>query len=410
MLKKNIILTAFAALALASCAKVESVMSQAQEEKVSLNFGVYVSQTKAGEAGALDNAKLRSTGFGVMAYVQSGDYDKTSSLPNFMYNQKVTFDDPNWTYSPVKYWPNQLDNNGINGNGQAAQKVSFFAYAPYVETAGGAEGITAMYDGVTPGDPTLTYKVSNQLDKNVDLVWGVSDGATWTNVAGGDNTVAEGLPYINLQKPSVGTKVSFRFYHALAQLNLSAVGSYNIIGAGGTPADGVKITISDVKITVKDQYDSGVLNLNNTTAKTPQWDLSGAHEQDLILSVGADDLHADVKDLGAGKASSQPVGVTAVSRPVLKTDRYFTLIPREAPAEVTVTLHYFVTTDDASLHDGYTRVENFIKKTITLPLGFKAGTRNNIKMVIGLTGVSLSAEVTDWETGTTLEVDLPKNE
>ena len=158
MMKKNVILPALAVLALVSCAKVENTVPdpQLQGPKVSLDFGVYVPQTKAGEAGAMDNAKLRATGFGVMAYVQSGDYDKTSSLPSFMYNQKVTFSNPNWTYSPVKYWPNQLDNNGNDGNRQAAQKVSFFAYAPYVETAGGTDGIIAMYDGVAPGDPTLT--------------------------------------------------------------------------------------------------------------------------------------------------------------------------------------------------------------------------------------------------------------
>ena len=43
---------------------------------------------------------------------------------NFMYNQKVTFDGANYTYSPVKYWPN-------------AEKVSFIGYYPFpTETNG----------------------------------------------------------------------------------------------------------------------------------------------------------------------------------------------------------------------------------------------------------------------------------
>lgn len=407
MLKNtNIILAALAVLALASCAKVENSVPEeqawTQKLEVPLGFGIYLPQTKAGASGSMTNEKLQGTGFGVFAYVKAGDYDG-STTPNFMYNQEVTYSASEWTYSPVKYWPNQLSNAG-------AQKVSFFAYAPFVESAGGSEGITAMSDVNTPGDPTLTYKVSGNLDQNVDLVWGTSNGATWTNVIGGDNTVLEGFPYLNLQKPSVGTRVSFRFYHALAQLNLSAVGSFNILGAGGTPADGVKITISNVELLVEDQYDGGVLHLKNEIAKTPQWDLSHAGETDLTLVVGADDLHADIKDLGAVEAANQPIGVTAEPRPVLKEDRYFTLIPRGTAATVTVKVHYFVTTDDPSLHDGYTRVENVIKNTITFPNGFKAGTISNIKMILGLTGIALSGEVTDWETGQTIEVDLPKNE
>lgn len=407
-MKRNVILTALAALALASCAKVENAVPVPQAKPVSMDFGVYVPQTKAGAAGAMDDAKLRSTGFGVMAYVEAGGYTGSASA-NFMYNQQVTYSGSGWTYSPVKYWPNQLDDTGIGGDGQPARTVSFFAYAPYVETAGGTEGITALYDGT--GDPTLTYRISEDLNKHVDLIWGTSDGTTWSNAAGGGNPVAEGLPYLNLQKPVAGTKVAFRFLHALSQLNLSVVGAYNVIPAGGNPADGVKVTVGEVVLSIPGQYEEAVLNLNNTDPKKPRWQLPvPPATKDLSLTLSGDRLHPDILDAGAVGVLGQPAGVGAAEKPLLAENKYFTFIPKEDPVTITLKITYYVTTDDPNLEGGFCRVENVISKNLTLPHGFRAGTRNNIRLILGLSEVSLSAEVSDWETGQTVGTYLPKNE
>ena len=411
------VLVAAATLALVSCAKVETGTATpgvVANDKVALDFGVYVPKvTKAGEAGEMNNAKLQSTGFGVIAYEKEGAYDG-STKPTFMYNQLVEYASSVWTYSPVKYWPNQLNDDGTtDGQGAWSQKahtVSFFAYAPYVAATSGTEGIVAMSAASATGDPTLTYIVSEDLNKNVDLVWGTSNVNTWTNVAGANNTVAEGLPYLNLQKPAVGTKVNFKFYHALAQVNLTAVGAFNITAAGGTAKDGVKVTIKEVVLTVPGMRDQAVLNLNNIVAKTPNWDFTGATSTDLTLTVSGDKLNANVKDAGEVAATAQPAGVTATEGPVLATNKYYTLIPTDDTAvTVTVKVTYYVTTDDANLDDGFSRVENVIKKDITFEHGFKAGTKNNIKMILGLSEVALSGEVADWETGNTIEVYLPKN-
>lgn len=416
-MKKTMVLVAAATLALVSCAKVETGTATpgvVANDKVALDFGVYVPKvTKAGEAGEMNNAKLQSTGFGVIAYEKEGAYDG-STKPTFMYNQLVEYASSVWTYSPVKYWPNQLNDDGTtDGQGAWSQKahtVSFFAYAPYVAAASGTEGIVAMSAASATGDPTLTYIVSEDLNKNVDLVWGTSNVNTWTNVAGANNTVAEGLPYLNLQKPAVGTKVNFKFYHALAQVNLTAVGAFNITAAGGTAKDGVKVTIKEVVLTVPGMRDQAVLNLNNIVAKTPNWDFTGATSTDLTLTVSGDKLNANVKDAGEVAATAQPAGVTATEGPVLATNKYYTLIPTDDTAvTVTVKVTYYVTTDDANLDDGFSRVENVIKKDITFEHGFKAGTKNNIKMILGLSEVALSGEVADWETGNTIEVYLPKN-
>ena len=410
-MKKTAIIISIAVTALAACTKIDTSV-QRIETNEPLSFGVYVPQTKAGEAGEMNNSKLQSTGFGVIAYEKEGAYDG-STKPTFMYNQHVEYASSKWTYTPVKYWPNQLNDDGTtDGQGAWSQKahtVSFFAYAPYVASASGTEGIIAMSAASATGDPTITYKISDDLDKNVDLVWGTSNGATWTNVAGGDNTAAAGMPYLSLQKPAIGTKVNFKFYHALAQLNVSAQGAFNIAAAGGTAKDGVKVTIKEVVLTVPGMYDQAVLNLNNTTAKTPLWDVTGATDTDLTLTITDGKLNDAVKDAGAVAAASQPTGVTATEGPVLATNKYYTFIPREVSTTVTVKVTYYVTTDDTNLDDGYSRVENVIKKDITFPNGFKAGTKNSIKMILGLSEVVLSGEVADWETGETIEVYLPKN-
>ena len=171
----------------------------------------------------------------------------------------------------------------------------------------------------------------------------------------------------------------------------------------------MKVTIKEVVLTVPGMYDQAVLNLNNTTAKTPLWDVTGATDTDLTLTITDGKLNDAVKDVGAVAAASQPTGVTATEGPVLATNKYYTFIPREVSTTVTVKVTYYVTTDDTNLDDGYSRVENVIKKDITFPNGFKAGTKNSIKMILGLSEVVLSGEVADWETGETIEVYLPKN-
>lgn len=52
--------------------------------------------------------------FGIFAFYGS------STEPNFMYNQQVTYNGTAWTYSPIKYWP--TSNNAT---------LTFYAYYPY---------------------------------------------------------------------------------------------------------------------------------------------------------------------------------------------------------------------------------------------------------------------------------------
>ncbi len=416
-MKKLVFLAASAAIVLASCAKIETVKTAEVDEPIA--FGAYAGNaiTKAGTAGELTTDALKTSGFGVFAYQTTGNYT-TSATPNFMYNTKVST--ASWTYSPIKYWPNQIQAGNTDSQpatAYQADKVSFFAYAPHVAatastgvpTDGVTEGITALTSNATAGDPKVTYKVTSDLNKQVDLLWAVSNGSTWTNVAGTNNTPASGKPYLNLQKPAIGTAIHFYFKHALSQIKLQAVAAYNQVAAGGTAKDGVKITIEKVELTVPGMTQTAVLNLNNTTADTPLWE-SATGSTDLALTVTGDNLNATLKDGGAGTAASQPAGVTATPQDVIVDGKYYTVIPKTgSDVTVNVKVTYYVTTDDADLKDGYSRVQNVISKNVTFTDGFAAGKKNTIKMILGISEVKFEAEVSDWADGTTATVDLPIN-
>lgn len=99
------------------------------------------------------------TDIGVFACFTNGAFSEGSATPNFMYNQKVErrAADGSWTYSPVKYWPENT-----------TAKISFFAYAPYVD---GAAGGNPAFKGKTEtGFPALTYTVPAAENGQVDLL------------------------------------------------------------------------------------------------------------------------------------------------------------------------------------------------------------------------------------------------
>ena len=415
-------LAAVAALVLSACAKIETETPVVDEP---IAFGAYAGNalTKAGTAGELTNTLLQA-GFGVFAYQTTGA--AAIATPNFMYNTKV-YGNP-FSYDIIKYWPNQIqagvggtDSQSPKAQAEQADKVSFFAYAPYVAhtdattgaVSGTDEGIIALTTNATSGDPKVTYKVSNNLDKQVDLCWGVvkpSEDQTWTTVAGTTIDLAKGMPYIGLQKPAMGTAIKFYFRHALAQINLKAVAAYNQVPAGGTAQDDVKITIASVELTVPGMTDKAVLNLNNTTANTPLWEAAdGATTTNLTLSVSGTNIHADLKDGGDVKAASQPAGVTASEHDVIVAGKYFTVLPKTTSTPVNVKVTYYVTTDDPDLQKKYSRVENVISHDVTFADGFAAGTKNTIKMILGISEVKFVAEVENWTNGDTGEVNLPIN-
>ena len=434
-MKQKLFIGSLALLAfMASCSSSNDDLTvgapSLNESSVPITFGSYLGRTATSRAGATgtittdgagNTTSLQTEGFGLFATHTDNATYTAAKGPNFMYNTKVSGAD--WTYSPLRYWPNESGTDGNGATSEGTDRLTFFAYAPYVtptdnktgDITGATEGITALTGNAATTDPKVTYVVAATPEKSVDLLWGVvpSGTTTWSNVSGTDVTLNEGLPYLNLIKPNTTQKVNFNFRHALAKLGLKVVGAFDAV-TGGTKDAATKITVASVTIEGTGFKKTAVLNLNNTTANKPLWEaVDGAG--DIKLTVSDANLNSKIKD--SGKDEAQTVdGVTETAQDLLNSDatsaqKAFMIIPSSATDKsLKVTIDYYVNTTDASLSKGYSRVENKITKTIT---GFapEAGKNYTLLLSLGMTSVKVTATVSDWTTedGSSTQVDLPIN-
>lgn len=209
------------------------------------------SDTEASRAAMVDKAKLAAGGFGVFAY-----YDETRTAPDFMNNTKVYSTDggTTWKYAPVKYWPNNPNDD-----------VDFYAYAPYDATFSVAN------------TSKLTYTVPQDVAQQKDLLWSHSDTKNRTKEGG---------------------VVRFEFLHALSRIGFAAKARIE----GDSPIDNtekVVMTVKKIALTSVDDmnagsfYSQGILNLDNP-GDSPAWtslsggqkyELSSAHLDNEVLTL-----------------------------------------------------------------------------------------------------------------------------
>ena len=393
-MKKIMILAAVAALALTACAKFETVKVAVEDEPIT--FGVYTYNTPmtkvGGEAGAQTDKTLgdaSKSGFGVFCYYSdnssngnANDYVASPSnfTPNFMWNQQVkgngngTAAATAWTYTPVKYWPNERNSTVTS---QGIDKLTFFAYAPWVDatkTTGNVgsetEGITHVSDYDDTGDPTLTYVIPASSADHVDVLY------------------ADATSLKNLTKPNGNAAVSFPFKHALTrvvfrvQTFIDGVNALNNLDDEGAAVDAATtVTLTAVNFGGASIYPSGTLNIA-TGVWTP------------------------------GTATTKTFSKTGLSQVVTKTKADvdgidITLIPNGTETSYDVDVVYTVETTDENLAAGKSTVTNDIKGTVKLTL--EAGKKNIVDLVLGLYTVKVTANVAEWEDATAVEVDLPAN-
>lgn len=433
-MKKSYLMLAAAAALFAACsnddgvAEAQNAEQQVAAGEVPVGFSAYVNRatTRAGLTGDVDADAIKTAkvGFGVFAYHTNSDvYDQTFT-PNFMYNQQVTYnstDPAHWEYSPIKYWPNEF------GNGAASEdvdKVSFFAYAPFVsvDAASGkvngtgtgsyhandngdkTYGIVGMKSNSAAGDPMVKYMASFYTDKQVDLVWGTMNATSypsgWAKKNGGDaQAVTAGKPWLNMEHPTATStswtaaqKIDFDFKHALARLNVTVDTKTNATTPAAHATD-TKVFIRSVTFEGFDM--KGALNLNNTTANTAQWynfdclsELNNGNEVTIKdgRTDGKEGVTAATKELAAINPTfvqsavwtSTLAGVTEDPGNLFKqttaaatnsTDPIY-VIPNGDPLKVTIEYDVLTADDNLNgkLNDGTTKgsvVKNVITRYIT---------------------------------------------
>ena len=461
-MKKRLFMFATAALMLAACSNdgevaVNDGAAQLQSGSGAVAFDTYTSSaTKAdawiGKCGVMNTTSLKDTeanggGFGVFATYSDGTPGAYAPAqgPNFMYNQKVLWNSTalGWEYSPLKYWPNETAHDAQTPN-QATMdtrvdKLTFFAYAPFVaSSATPADAALGDLNGVAytshvpdadqygiikitandaATDPKVTYRVSKDATKTVDLLWGIAPagGLNYTAVNGTNIAIGEGKPLIDLIKPAKDQKIKFLFQHALSRINFTVVGAFDNIAPGGKKDANTKILVEKVDVfegTAGSIKTDGVLNLNNGTSEwTANWETKagGDYRAAALFSVATSELTTSIKDGGEVAYASQQEGVTTTEKPLFEdASKFFAVIPNDG-TQFVFEITYYTQTNDPSLATSTigSRVKNVVRVPVTVDL--KNNKSYNFRLIIGMTSVKLEAEVADWELAGDVDAYLPQN-
>ena len=304
----------------------------------------------------LENNLLFRTGFGLFMGHLNEARTASESL-DMMYNQKVTYsfladkegDSENpygngyWSYSPLKYWPNDPDD---------ISRLFFCAYAPYVESPidPTGTGITGISEN-TDAEPWLTYTWADKYRKTVDLMWSYYV----------PKAIPPADPGLNL---AAGT-LRMKMRHALARLQIN-------VKVDDELPTGTKVLIEEITLEGK-MARTGKLELCKETTETetvegeevakhyPVWSGQIYDDSRIITMSSADDEAGDycsidnaVRYIKALPYKWQPAGVTTEAQAALfdyKTNRlaYVFLIPDAEPLNLTVTVKYHkmtTSTDD----------------------------------------------------------------
>lgn len=147
--------------------------------------------------------KTTLTTMGVTGYLTIGGSFNSSATANYLINEKVSKNGTDWSYTNTKYWPSNT-----------ADKVSFFAYAPYIETGSNFAQTTKFTFG--PGAPTVKYTSLRDDGYNCDLM--VSS------------------PLVDKTRPNTNTALEFTMKHVLSSIGFTVTGygeqfnEINIVG------------------------------------------------------------------------------------------------------------------------------------------------------------------------------------
>ena len=402
-----------------------------------VNFGSYLAQSKsnlsrAGEATPSSSAsemttdELKSKGFGVVAYyTKTTPYSagQNTTEPNFMYNTRVS--GSSWTYSPVMYWPNGGQTEGATP-GEGTQYLSFFAYAPYKETFGD-KGITALSSNSTAGDPTVSYTLGAS-GADADLLWGTAgENGNTTSGAKQNGTTFSGAKAAvnaNLSKMKVDGKVKFNFKHALAKFGGTGTSADGKTGLqvvadidNGTAVTGGTLNGEETKITVKSikiesvnsdgSKDKSIATSGTLNLATGVWTTTDANMGKIDYEINSKAVTATqgattqtMNTTIAEPASvtgwdALPTGVTTDAQSVYTEETPLLIIPDGNDHTLRISIDYIVRTKNASLHKGYTEVEQSFYKDLTLK-SVSLNAKYNLLIHLGLTSVKFDATVSDW--------------
>jgi hypothetical protein len=389
-MKKYYLIISAMALMMAACTESAEFENDSKNSgdysNLKVDFGSYVGKgaTRAGATGVLTTDELKTTGFGVMAsYTNTTAWASATGeakQSNFMYNEGITWNNSTWTYATTKYWPNDPN-----------QKISFFAYAPYVETVNGESGITAI-DDASAEEPKISYKLDPI--NFVDLLWASA---------------------IDQNRMVNNNCVSFNFKHIVSKFMgdvKAKISKEELAGLVDPIVTIEQITVENIDENIAT---SGKLDLHTgvfvNDAETTPAAFKMSLESPFFTDAAREDAKANI-DLKAKPTALDGKGLATTATSILdpkvpSLGLYF--LPGTQP-HFKVTVKYWVRTKDANLPKGVTNVAQTVTSVIQYPTPFEQNKKYNLVLNIGLNSVQFQAEVAAFgATEETVEkiVDLP---
>ena len=375
-MKKNFLWTMAAAVTLVGCAN-EDLMNESIQvnESNAITFSTYVNKTRAS---VVDTEYIKDYGFGVSAYYTKDKNFEDGEFETFMDNTKVYFDEQKgaWTYSPIKYWPNNVDD-----------KLSFFAYAPY------------SHENITFTDPnnrsTFIFEVKNNVREQVDLIY---------HKAAGDD-VAEVEKSIDIKKPTVSSTINFNFWHALSRIAFDVKA---VVDATDTNSDNLldgntRINVKKVAlISATKEYPEGLdgpfLVKETFNILNGEWGSNAGGTQG--FEFDGDDFYRAVDVEGTDDVETDDVAQLTKFNPaqrLLNEDSYLMIIPQEG-CKFRIYIEYDVISELDNT-DGTGNDYNIITNKITsaeMTNSFVAGKAYVYNIRLGMTSAKFDASVTEW--------------
>lgn len=386
-------LIACAALTMTGCSNDEINVPQQSQGNNAIEFSTYLGRNAQGSRGTeTSNTSIQTSGFGVLAYyTEKTDFANTNK-PNFMWNQKVTHNGTNWEYTPVKYWPTKV-----------GDKVSFFAYAPYVE-GGDANGIILSKNNV-PGAPTATITLPDDPSKTIDFVAAVQMNKTHDNSASANNNV------------------SFILKHEMTRVKVQAKLD-KLVYKDSDPKHKTFVVIKNVTFNNNGQfYKSGIYTFSTDDSKRGTWAAPTTNDLTYTLNLNGV-LNTELIKVDDAKGENHHSGnyeegvngvrlVDDTAKDLFKGSEYLFLIPVSAnngdgltDGKATATIEYDIVTEDSKLAAGYSCTS--ATKTVLLPAGtLKQGISYNYIFTIKLDEIVLDATVNDWDKALDSKIDVP---
>lgn len=354
MKPKHLGVAALLLLMLGACAETEIPGTGGDSDRA-VSFSAYTRvQTRGTE---VKLANIKTSAFGIIAYLTNGNYSATSKS-TFMENQQVEWKNSAWTYSPQKYWPN----NGTD-------KLSFFAYAPYVATSG-AQGIKPVNS--SGADPKLDFTVQTNLNNMVDLLVAAKPSQSFSTVG------------------AAGGKLTFDFHHVLASAKMYAKPSEDLAGNKQ-----VRMYITGVKLKHSNKLaEHSVFNMNTSAWATPSSYLPA--EIDLGNATNGIIGFSAISDVSGLTQGVQLTGNSAET-PLFKTGHSLYLIPISgttgcAEGDVKLEITYKLLTRATDSSSSW--VTSTATRTVSLPAGgFKQGYSHSYVFTLGLDEITVDVVV-----------------